>query len=342
MAILDQLVYQQILLQKARDLGFRVSDSQLQQVIAELPVFQENGRFSPERYRQVLAAQNMSPLFFEGRAAAGAAARAAAGSGRAGQHRRPRQRRALHQPARAAARGRRSPASTPSRSSRTSRSTTPRSRRSTTATPRRSRRPSRCASSTCCSSQDALAPQVAVDPAEVRKAYDENARQYTQPEERKAAHILIAVKPDAKDDEKAAARKKAEDLLAQAKAAPQRFAELAKANSQDPGSATAGRRSRQLPARHDGQDLRRRGVRDEAGRDRRAGAERVRLSRDPARRRDARAGRVRSRRRRRRSRPTSSGRRPRRSSPRRPSSSRTSSTSRPTRCRGRRRRSASR
>ena len=71
--------------------------------------------------------------------------------------------------------------------------------------------------------------QVAVDPAEVRTQYDENARQYTQAEERKAAHILIAVKPDAKDDEKAAAKKKAEDLLAQAKANPAKFAELAKA-----------------------------------------------------------------------------------------------------------------
>ena len=33
-----------VLLQKARDQGFRVSDAQLQQFIAELPAFQENGR----------------------------------------------------------------------------------------------------------------------------------------------------------------------------------------------------------------------------------------------------------------------------------------------------------
>jgi peptidyl-prolyl cis-trans isomerase D len=239
MAILDQLVSQQILLQKARDLGFRVSDSQLQQAIAELPVFQENGRFSAERYRQLLAAQNMSPLFFEGRlrqelllaamqdpvALGSIVARGSA----------ERYINLLEQQRVVALAG-------------------------VDAEPfvkdvkvddaevkafydgnaKAFETPEQVRFEYLLLSQDALAPQVAVDPAEVRKAYDENARQYTQPEERKASHILIAVKPDAKDDEKAAAKKKAEDLLAQAKAAPQRFAELAKANSQDPGSATEG------------------------------------------------------------------------------------------------------
>src|SRR5258705_8302482 len=87
---------------------------------------------------------------------------------------------------------------------------------------------------------EALAPRVKVEPSEVKAAYDANVRQYTTGEERQAAHILIAVKPEAKDADKAAAKKKAEALLAQAKANPSRFAELAKANSQDPGSAPQG------------------------------------------------------------------------------------------------------
>src|SRR5207248_11033739 len=74
---------------------------------------------------------------------------------------------------------------------------------------------------------DALAPRIKVDPAEVKAAYDANARQYGTPEERQAAHILIAAKPDAKEEEKAAAKKKAEALLAQAKANPAKFADLA-------------------------------------------------------------------------------------------------------------------
>ncbi len=87
---------------------------------------------------------------------------------------------------------------------------------------------------------DALDSQVSIDPAEVRKQYDQNVKQYAKGEERQASHILIAVKPDAKDDEKAAAKKKAEDLAAQARRTPARFAELAKENSQDPGSAAQG------------------------------------------------------------------------------------------------------
>jgi peptidyl-prolyl cis-trans isomerase D len=87
---------------------------------------------------------------------------------------------------------------------------------------------------------EALAPRVKVEPKEVQAAYDANVRQYTTGEERQAAHILIAVKPDAKDADKAAAKKKAEALLAQAKTNPSKFGELAKANSQDPGSAPQG------------------------------------------------------------------------------------------------------
>jgi peptidyl-prolyl cis-trans isomerase D len=87
---------------------------------------------------------------------------------------------------------------------------------------------------------DSLGSQANIDPAAVRKQYDENMKQYAKAEERQASHILIAVKPDAKDDEKAAAKKKAEDLAAQARRAPAKFAELAKENSQDPGSATQG------------------------------------------------------------------------------------------------------
>jgi peptidyl-prolyl cis-trans isomerase D len=87
---------------------------------------------------------------------------------------------------------------------------------------------------------DALAAQVAVTPDEVKAQYAASIKQYTQDEQRQAAHILIAVKPDASDADKAAAKKKAEDLAAQAKANPAKFAELAKKYSEDPGSAAQG------------------------------------------------------------------------------------------------------
>ena len=89
-------------------------------------------------------------------------------------------------------------------------------------------------------SQDTLLAQVNVTPEEVKAQYASAASTYTQEEQRQAAHILIAVKPDATEAERAAAKKKAEDLAAEAKANPAKFADLAKQNSQDPGSAAQG------------------------------------------------------------------------------------------------------
>jgi peptidyl-prolyl cis-trans isomerase D len=88
--------------------------------------------------------------------------------------------------------------------------------------------------------QDAIAAQIKIDPAEVKQAYDANAKQYTTNEERQASHILIAVKPDATEALKAAAKQKATEILAKARANPDSFAELAKTYSQDPGSSAQG------------------------------------------------------------------------------------------------------
>jgi len=88
--------------------------------------------------------------------------------------------------------------------------------------------------------QDTLLAQVAVTPEEVRAQYESAAKTYRQEEQRQAAHILFAVKPDARVAARAAAKKAAEEIAAQAKANPARFGELAKQRSQDPGSAAQG------------------------------------------------------------------------------------------------------
>jgi peptidyl-prolyl cis-trans isomerase D len=88
--------------------------------------------------------------------------------------------------------------------------------------------------------QDALLGQVTVTPEEVKAQYASAEKTYTQEEQRQTAHILMAVKSDASDAERAAAKKKAEDIAAQAKANPAKFADLAKQYSQDPGSAAQG------------------------------------------------------------------------------------------------------
>lgn len=81
---------------------------------------------------------------------------------------------------------------------------------------------------------DQLAAQVPVTDADLHAAYEKNKNTYVIPERRHARHILIAA---TKDD--AADRKLAEDVYAQTKAGKD-FAQLAKQYSKDPGSADKG------------------------------------------------------------------------------------------------------
>jgi peptidyl-prolyl cis-trans isomerase D len=87
---------------------------------------------------------------------------------------------------------------------------------------------------------DALKPRVSITEEDLKRSYQENIKLYTQAEERRASHILINAAKDAKADVRKAARAKAEQLLAQLRKDPAQFAELAKKNSDDPGSATNG------------------------------------------------------------------------------------------------------
>lgn len=85
-----------------------------------------------------------------------------------------------------------------------------------------------------------LAKDVKVGEEELRKYYEENAARYTSAEERRASHILITADKDAPAAERAKAKARAEELLAELRKDPARFVELAKKHSQDPGSAARG------------------------------------------------------------------------------------------------------
>ncbi|MDP1533892.1 MAG: peptidylprolyl isomerase, partial [Rubrivivax sp.] len=67
--------------------------------------------------------------------------------------------------------------------------------------------------------------------------YAANAAQFGQPEQRSASHILIAAGKDADAATRAQAKAKATELVQTLQKAPARFAELARSESQDPGSA---------------------------------------------------------------------------------------------------------
>lgn len=85
-----------------------------------------------------------------------------------------------------------------------------------------------------------VAAQSAVTDDDVKAYYEQNKKLYATEEQRRASHILIAVKKDASAADQAAAKSKAEGLVAQLRKNPGDFAKLAKANSQDPGSAENG------------------------------------------------------------------------------------------------------
>jgi len=89
-------------------------------------------------------------------------------------------------------------------------------------------------------SADALAAAEKIDPAEVAKYYQANQAKYGEPEQRRASHILIAVKAGASEEDKRKARERADAILAKVRAAPGSFAEIAKKESADPGSASKG------------------------------------------------------------------------------------------------------
>lgn len=75
---------------------------------------------------------------------------------------------------------------------------------------------------------------------DLRTYYKENAARLAGPEERRASHILINAAKDLPAAEREKAKAKAEQLLAQVRKDPKSFAQVAKANSQDPGSAANG------------------------------------------------------------------------------------------------------
>jgi peptidyl-prolyl cis-trans isomerase D len=85
-----------------------------------------------------------------------------------------------------------------------------------------------------------LEPGIAVAEADLRKYYEENASRYTAAEERRASHVLVKAAKDAPAAERTKAKSKAEALLAELRKTPAAFADVAKKNSDDPGSAERG------------------------------------------------------------------------------------------------------
>ncbi len=87
---------------------------------------------------------------------------------------------------------------------------------------------------------DTLKKGISVSDKDLRDHYATNENRYTVPEERRASHILIKVDAGASTADRAKAKAKAEGLLVELQKNPAAFADLARKNSDDPGSAEKG------------------------------------------------------------------------------------------------------
>lgn len=87
---------------------------------------------------------------------------------------------------------------------------------------------------------DSVMKTVTAGDADLKTYYEQNAAAMAGQEQRRASHILINSGKDASAADKQKAKAKAEEMQQAAKKAPATFAELARKNSQDTGSAANG------------------------------------------------------------------------------------------------------
>ncbi|PHV03558.1 peptidylprolyl isomerase [Iodobacter sp. BJB302] len=235
--VLEQLVKKQLLLEQAGLLHLDVSDDQIRNAIAAIPDFQENGKFSAQRYKDLLAAQQMTPLDFQQRVrddiasshllagfSSGIQSTAVADYMAA-----------LLGEKRDVAMLQISPAAFLPQITVSDAEV----KKYYDAHTAEFKLPEMARLEYLVFSQQELAKNISISPDEVKKYFEAHQAQLTG-EERKASHILIALAKDAKPEAKKAAQAKAEAILLELKANPARFADIAKKESQDPGSAGNG------------------------------------------------------------------------------------------------------
>jgi len=238
-AVLDNLVSQHLLVERAKSAGLIVPDEQVAQAIAGIEDFQVDGKFDKKHYEAVLANQNLPPLTFEasvhddllrqqmqdayvqnGFAANGVVDKVIR----------------LNEQQRVVSF---SPISFQSFMSQ-AKADDAAVKNYYEQNSNEFRADEQAKVEYVKFSADDLLARVKVSNEDVRKYYDEHLNEYGTPEERRAAHILIAVKGTAPQAEQDAAKTKAEQLLQQVRQDPAKFADMARKYSQDPGSASNG------------------------------------------------------------------------------------------------------
>ncbi len=234
-AVVDELVNRQLLLLEAKKQRLFVSDDEIRRTIGSIDAFVVDGKFSPERYEAALRGQGLSPAGFEAQlrqdltieklagalVQSGITARTVSDRLMALQT----QKRDVmeYRVAASAYLDKVKLADDAAKKFYDENS-------------KQFETPEQARAEYVVLSMDAIASQLVVTDAEIKSWYDGHKAQYGVPEERRASHILIGSEKVGKDKAKA----KAEDVLKEIRSNPANFADLAKKNSDDPGSAAKG------------------------------------------------------------------------------------------------------
>lgn len=237
--LLNRMIDERVVAAAASKGRYSVSDETLRRTIASIPAVQENGQFSSQRYRDVLAAQGMTPTTFE------------LGL---------RRDLAIAQVLQPIGQSARVPSEVAEKMMRLltekrvveTRVFTPAEYLSAISVSDADIKkwfddnqtqltiPENLDVQYLVLNEAAASKDIKVSDANIDTFYKQNQARYGQPERRRVSHILIEVPASANDATKAQALKKAEDLVKRAQAEPSSFAALAKEFSQDTGSASQG------------------------------------------------------------------------------------------------------
>jgi peptidyl-prolyl cis-trans isomerase D len=87
---------------------------------------------------------------------------------------------------------------------------------------------------------DSVKKSVSINEGDLKSYYEQNISRLSGKEERRASHILVSAPKDASAEKRQVAKEKAAALLQQVRKAPDTFAEVARKNSDDQGSAKSG------------------------------------------------------------------------------------------------------
>lgn len=238
-SVIDNLVQQRLLMDRAVRAGLVITDRQVQDIVGNVEAFRENGKFSYARYEELLRSQDMTPVIFEQRmrqdllvdhVTSGYAGSAFVSRAEAAMLQRisDQQREISHFVLSA------------DRFVSQVKLEADAAKKYYDSHQDEFRVPEQVRIEFVSLSADSLLAQMQPAAAEVRKAYDDNLKRFEVKEARQASHILITPDAGGGADAKKKARAKADELYAQLKKNPKDFAALAKQHSQDPGSATNG------------------------------------------------------------------------------------------------------